>query len=290
VGIIVGDPAITLQMMDESSSDDDFVPEHEDDDEEDSDFLADSSDENEMATDDGKSESKQSETSGNTREVEKRTILDYDPNDEDDEVVKKILTELKKPRQKPPNIQTEDFPTDLSFHPDQDILAVGTVMGDLLVYKYSNEENKLLYTHEAHTKAIRDIEFSTDGREVISGGRDKSIMITDFETGKLKRFWDKSHDHAIYTLTVIDENLVASGDDEGTVKLWDVRVKGNDPVFNLQEVEDYISCIITNNQKRMLVCTSGDGYLTSFNIGQRKMFVQSEQYEEELTCEFCWVF
>lgn len=271
-------------MMDDSSSDDDFVVDGDDDDQEDSDYLAESSDENEMATEEGKTEEKEPETGG-TRGVEKRVILDYDPNDEDDEVVKKILTELKKPRQKPPNIQTEDFPTDLSFHPEQEILAVGTVMGDLLVYRYSNEENKLLYTHEAHTKAIRDIEFSTDGRDIVSGGRDKSIMITDFETGKLKRFWDKSHDHAIYTLTVVDENLVASGDDEGTVKLWDVRVKDNEPIFSLQEVEDYISCIITNNQKRMLVCTSGDGYLTSFNIGQRKMFVQSEQYEEELTCK-----
>lgn len=275
-------------MMDESdsSSDDEFVIEA-DEIESDSDFLSESSDDNEeMETSTKETEDKTSEASGsgNTRGIEKRVIDDYDPNNEDDEVVKKILTELKKPRLKPPNIATEDFPTDLSFHPDQDILAVGTVMGDLLIYKYTNEENTLLYTHEVHTKAIRDIEFSIDGRDLFSGARDKSIMLTDFETGKLKRFWDKSHDDPIYTLTVVDENLVASGDDEGTVKLWDVRVKGNDPIFSLKEVEDYISCIITNNQKKLLVCASGDGYLTTINIGQKKMYVQSEPYEEELTC------
>lgn len=220
----------------------------------------------------------------NTRSVEKRVVDDYDPNDEDDEVVKKILTELKKQRLKPPNITTEDFPTDLSFHPEKDILAVGTVTGDVLIYKYTNEENTLLATHEIHTKAIRDIEFSIDGRDLFSGSRDKSIMVTDFETGKLKRFWDKAHDEPIYTITVLDENLVASGDDGGTVSLFDLRVKGNDPIFSLKEVDDYISCIITNNQKKLLVCTSGDGYVTTLNIGSRKMFVQSEPYEEELTC------
>lgn len=292
LGIALGQQDnIVLGDMDDSdsSTDGDFQPAVHSSDGSDSDFLADSSDEGEeMEIADAaakSSENKDSEAgSSNTRAVDRRVIDDYDPNDEDDEVVKKILTELKKPRLKPPNITTEDFPTDLSFHPEQDILAVGTVTGDVLIYKYTNEENTLVSSHEVHTKAIRDIEFSIDGRDIISGSRDKSIMMTDFETGKLKRFWDKAHDEPIYTITVVDENLIASGDDDGTVRLWDSRVKGNDPIFSLKEVEDYISCIITNNQKRMLVCTSGDGYVTTLNIGSKKMFVQSEPYEEELTC------
>lgn len=216
--------------------------------------------------------------------VEKRVIDDYDPDAEDDEVVKKILTELKKPRSKPPNITTEDFPTDLSFHPERNILAVGTVVGDVLIYKYSNDENKLISTHEVHSKAIRDIEFSIDGKDLFSAGRDKSIMMSDMETGKLKRCWDGAHSDPIYTLTVVDENLLASGDDEGMVKLWDVRTKATEPIFSIKKAEDYISCIITNNQKKLLLCTSGDGLLTTLNIGQKKMQVQSEPYEEELTC------
>lgn len=273
----------------DSSDDEDFVVESVGDTSDESDFLADSSDNDGMETaetSDKTPEKKDSEagTSSASNAVAKRVIDDYDPNNEEDEVVKKILTELKKPRFKPPNISTEDFPTDLSFHPEQNILAVGTVMGDILLYKYTNEENTLLNSHEVHTKAIRDIEFSIDGRDLFSGSRDKSIMVTDIETGKLKRFWDKAHDEPIYTLTVLDENLLASGDDDGTVKLWDSRVKGSDPVFSLKEVDDYISCIITNNQKKLLVCTSGDGYVTTLSISAKKMFVQSEPYEEELTC------
>lgn len=208
-------------------------------------------------------------SSSNPNTIERRVINDYNESDEEDEVIKKIISEIKKPRSKPPNITTEDFVVDLCFHPDQDILAIGTVSGDVLIYKYTNEQNTLLYTHEVHTKAIRDIEFSIDGKDIFSASRDKSIMITDFETGKLKRFWDNAHDEPIYTLSVLDENLIASGDDDGTVRLWDMRVKGNEPIFSLKEVEDYISCITTNNQKRMLLCTSGDGYLTTINIASR---------------------
>lgn len=282
IHIVMEDPADTG-----SSSDEEFEVDANDD-SSDSDFLNAESSESEMETADVPPEHKDAESqaggSGNTRTVEKRVIDSYDPNNEDDEVVKKILTELKKPRLKPPNINTEDFPTDLSFHPDRDFLAVGTVMGDVLIYKYSNEENTLVNTFEVHTKAIRDIEFSIDGRDLFSASRDKSIMITDFETGQLKQFWDKAHDDSIYTITVVDENLIASGDDEGTVRLWDSRIKGTEPVFSLKEVEDYISCIVTNNHKKLLVCTSGDGYMTTLNIAAKKMQVQSEPYEEELTC------
>jgi WD repeat-containing protein 55 len=247
------------------------------------DYVSGSEDESIESSDDEMHETKEESPSTSDR-VEKRVIDDYDPEAEEDEVVKKILTELKKPRSKPPNITTEDFPTDLSFHPELNILAVGTVVGDILVYKYSNDENTLLSTHEVHSKAIRDIEFSIDGKDLYSAGRDKSIMITDMETGKLKRLWEPAHDDPIYTLTVIDENLIASGDDEGMVKLWDVRTKGSEPIFSIKKVEDYISSIITNDQKKLLLCTSGDGYLTTINIGQKKMQVQSESYEEELTC------
>lgn len=215
---------------------------------------------------------------------EHRVVDDYDPNDEDDEIVKRILLELKKPRSKPPNIDTDDYPTDVSFHPSRNIIAVSTITGDIMIYRYANEENQLLYTHEVHNKAVRDIEFSSDGSNMFSASRDKSVVLSDFETGKFKRFWDGAHDDPIYTLSVMDENLFATGDDEGTIKIWDVRVHGNDPVFSVKEVDDYISSITTNSQKRLLVCTSGDGYMTTLNIASKKMYVQSEPYEEELTC------
>lgn len=107
-------------------------------------------------------------------------------------------------------------------------------------------------------------------------------MVKDVETGKLKRFWDDAHDEPVYTMSMITEHTFATGDDDGVLKLWDLRQK--EPIFKLKEVEDFISCIITNEQKKYLLMTSGDGYLTTINIPQRKMYVQSEPYEEELTC------
>lgn len=132
-------------------------------------------------------------------------------DDEEDDVVKAIIANTKTVRSHPPDIVTEEFVVDLSFHPEEDILAVGTLGGDILVYKYTNEENTLLTTLEMHTKAIRDIEFNDDGSTLFSASKDKSIVLSDVHTGKLKRFYDDAHTAPVYRMNVIDENLFASG-------------------------------------------------------------------------------
>lgn len=302
---ILGEIALhQIIMIDsDSESDDDFMPETNEEDnnegggeeevlavtEEGESETSDTSDtddemENQESSDqNGAASSQQNGATRNGNRPEHRLIDDYDPNNEDDEVVRNIIKELKKERSKPNDIITDDFPTDLSFHPSQNIIAVSTVLGDVMVYRYTNEENTLLYTHEVHRKGIRDIEFSSSGLDLFSCSRDKSIVCCDFETGKFKRFWDNAHTEPIYTISVVDENLIASGDDEGTVRLWDLRVNANEPIFSIKEVEDFISCITTNNQKKLLACTSGDGYLTTINIASKKMYIQSEPYEEELS-------
>ncbi|SPP88430.1 WD repeat-containing protein 55 homolog [Drosophila guanche] len=208
--------------------------------------------------------------------------FDLDADDETDETVRAIIAAIKKPRSAPPEIKLEDFITDVCFHPGRDIIALATIIGDVHLYEYGTEGNKLLRTIEVHSKACRDVEFTEDGRYLLTASKDKSVMVTDVETEKLKKLYETAHDDAINKLYVLDENLFASGDDAGTVKLWDLRTKH--PIFELKELEDQITQMITNEQKKLLLATSADGYLTTFNIAARKLYVQSEPYEEELNC------
>lgn len=138
--------------------------------------------------------------------------IEEDPVDEEeDETIKAIKRECNRERDHPPILQCEDFITDISFHPVNNIIAVASIVGDVLLYQYSNEENVLLRSVELHTKACRDIEFSVDGNLLYSTSKDKSIMISDVETGKLVQFYEKSHDVPVYCITVIDEHLFSTG-------------------------------------------------------------------------------
>ncbi|CAH0557152.1 unnamed protein product [Brassicogethes aeneus] len=225
----------------------------------------------EMVSDDSDSDVSMtdSESSDNEETIndQNETIESEDEpveDEEEDEVIKAIRRNAENKRDHPPPITTEDFITDISFHPHEDIIAIANIVGDVGLYKYTNEENTLMESLESHTKACRDVEFSYDG--------------------KLNRFYENSHDVPVYCLTVLDENLFATGDDDGMVKLWDLRERSDKQIYRIKRNEDYISDIITNESKKYLLISSGDGSLLTVDLQNRKFHMQSEEYEEELTC------
>ena len=61
-------------------------------------------------------------------------------------------------------------------------------------HKYTNESTEIMNTLEVHTKACRGIEFSKDGNILFSTSKDKSIMLSDVNTGKLKQFYEDAHE------------------------------------------------------------------------------------------------
>lgn len=192
-----------------------------------------------------------------------------DDDDGEDDVIQKILANAKTPKTHPPDINIDDYVTDLSFHPDNDILAAATMSGDVMLYKYSVDDNILVNTLEIHSKAIRDIEFNHDGSKLYSASKDRSIMLSDTETGKFVREYAQAHEQPISKMHIIDEHLFATGDDDGTIKCWDVRERERKAIFSLKEVDDYITGLLTKDANKVLLATSGDGYLTAINIGSR---------------------
>ncbi|KAG8329111.1 WD domain repeat-containing protein 55 [Homalodisca vitripennis] len=141
-----------------------------------------------------------------------------------------------------------------------------------MIYQYSVESTDLVATHELHTKACRAIEFSQSGDLLFTTSADKSIMVTDSATGKLRQFYDDAHEDPVYTLAVIDEHLIATGDENGVVRMWDLREKSH--VFSSKKMEDYVSKILTNEEARYLVCCSGEGTITSFDIAGKCVHIQ----------------
>lgn len=258
--------------------------ENMDEDSDSSDSITDSSEESESDNNDINIEEEIQES--NLEDTVESNIAD----EEEDEVIQAIRRECSSERNSPPQIHCEDFITDLSFNPITNILAVASIVGDVLFYQYSNQENIVINTLELHTKACRDIEFSEDGAALYSTSKDKSIMITDVETGKLINFYENSHDVPVYCLTIIDENsfstgtryqpmchiqlfkLYILGDDEGVIKIWDKREIGHKPIYKTKKNEDYISDMLTNESKQYLVCSSGDGSLTSIDLQNRQEF------------------
>ncbi|XP_039295381.1 WD repeat-containing protein 55 homolog [Nilaparvata lugens] len=183
---------------------------------------------------------------------------------------------------RPPQIGCEGQIADISFHPQTNALAAAGISGDLVIYKYDLTENVTQRTIEVHTGACRAVEYSLDGALLFTASKDKSIVVSDSETGQFRHVFDKAHSAGLYSLSIISEHLFATGDEDGAVKLWDIRHK--QPVLSVHKVKDYISSIVTNDSKRYLACTTGEGTVVSINIVAKKFHVESEPYESELTC------
>jgi WD40 repeat protein len=65
---------------------------------------------------------------------------------------------------------------DISFHPTQDLLALGTIEGLLSFYDFTTL--KETFSHLHHTQSIRSIDFTPDGTCLFSVSKDKSLLLT----------------------------------------------------------------------------------------------------------------
>lgn len=134
-------------------------------------------------------------------------------------------------------------------------------------------------TFSHHQKACRGVQFHSDGKLLFSISKDKSLQAIDLNVGAVVHKIPKAHDCPIYSLLVIDDYLAATGDDDGNLKIWDYRRAT--PIMEQKQMEEYISSLVMNREKKLLLATSGEGTLTCFNIRAKRMELQSELFESE---------
>lgn len=60
-------------------------------------------------------------------------LLDLNAEEEQDEVVQAIIKSKELYRNHPPIISLEDYVVDICFHPEEDLIALANIMGDVLL-------------------------------------------------------------------------------------------------------------------------------------------------------------
>lgn len=204
-------------------------------------------------------------------------------DDEEDELIKAIkAAREKKERNVPPDIKLSQLVTDISFHPEEDIIAVANIDGDISFFKYDNEKNDLQKKLKLHKKTVRAIEFDSDGKCLYSVSKDKDLKILDVESQEVKYKMLKCHDSALYSVKPIDQNVCVTGDEDGVVKLWDTRTEKS--VMTSKKFEEFVSSFLVSDDGNTLVAGSGEGTIQSFDLRCRRPEIQSEVYEGEINC------
>lgn len=173
------------------------------------------------------------------------------------------------------------LPFDVDFHPSDSLVAAGLINGYLLLYRYAaDSEPQRLLKVCAHKKSCRATRFIHDGRAIVTGSPDCSILGTDVETGAKIAHLEHAHTAPINRIINLTESTIASGDDEGCIKVWDTRQQSCCNTFEVHE--EYISDLTFSSDSMRLLATSGDGTMSVCSIRGNKVQAQSEFSEDEL--------
>jgi len=180
----------------------------------------------------------------------------------------------------PSNLQFDSQVFDFAFHPKEDIIAAGLITGHIECFRYNLEENVKVWQERPSKKSVRGLEFSHDGSVLYSISKDKSITAIDASTGSTRLKLAGAHDHPLNTLLVLNDNMLATGDDQGVIKLWDNR--SQKCVMTYEEHEDFIADMTYHSEKKTLIAVGGDGFLSTWDIRKPNVAAMSDCMDDEL--------
>ncbi|KAJ2773523.1 WD domain repeat-containing protein 55 [Coemansia nantahalensis] len=181
---------------------------------------------------------------------------------------------------RPKSLRFKEPVVDVAFSPQANLVASTLITGHVFVHKYSVDGNERQHRCRPHKKSCRSVCFSGDGARLYTGSKDRSWQAMDVATGaEIVRF-AAAHDKPVNIVKYVNEQVVATGDEAGCVKLWDTR-QGKQ-AFAYTEHVDYISDMVFCPEKRHLLAASGDGCLSVYDVRKANPFQVSANQDDEL--------
>eukprot|EP00768_Dysnectes_brevis_P006444 gnl/Dysnectes_brevis/5082_a7154_389.p1 GENE.gnl/Dysnectes_brevis/5082_a7154_389~~gnl/Dysnectes_brevis/5082_a7154_389.p1 ORF type:complete len:447 (+),score=127.06 gnl/Dysnectes_brevis/5082_a7154_389:1348-2688(+) len=182
--------------------------------------------------------------------------------------------------------------TCVRFSPSEESyrLALGMESGELIVFDlmeniYDEESTVPLSSRTpyspdelisvmAHDGPVRDLIWSSDGELLYSIGRDGILSRTTVPDGEVTLKQQGLRPHPLTRMCWAGEDLIAIGDQEGYVTLWNPALpKAKRITFG--DAGDYISGLAYSPLRKVLFATSGDGTLYLYgrrDLGLKRRF------------------
>lgn len=199
-------------------------------------------------------------------------------------------------------IESPEQPMCCSFSPCASLLATGLIDGKILLHSYATpasessiklqyeisappEEGREEEEEEEEEPSCRVLEFLNNGKWLLAGSANKSISFYDVDTAKLVQRMEGAHDSGIsaaFCPLRDSPNIVATGDEEGVIKIWDLRVnsssqKNKGCLVTYSGHEDFISSFAIHTKEKCLIAASGDGTLSVHDLRTNKMKLRTEE-------------
>ncbi|EXJ94022.1 hypothetical protein A1O1_02415 [Capronia coronata CBS 617.96] len=140
--------------------------------------------------------------------------------------------------------------------------------------------NKPIQKYAAHGYAVLDIAVAQDNQTFASAGGDRAVFLWDVQNaeGTLRRFGNNTSQGHTSRINCVafagqGDSVLASGSDDTSVRLWDVKSRDAKPLMVLEEAKDGISSIVVPGNGHEIVAGSVDGRVRSYDVRMGRVTV-----------------
>mmetsp|Transcript_7623 Transcript_7623/g.10296 ORF Transcript_7623/g.10296 Transcript_7623/m.10296 type:complete len:342 (+) Transcript_7623:55-1080(+) len=167
-----------------------------------------------------------------------------------------------------------------AFNPAGTVLASGSHDKHLFLWNVQGDcENFMMM--KGHRNALVDLHWMTDGASLVSASADHTVRGWDAETGQqIKKMAE--HDSFVNSCCPARRGppLVVSGSDDGTSKLWDMRVKASIQTF----ADDYQVTAVAFSDASDKVYTGGiDNIVKVWDLRKNEVAMQLKGHSDTVT-------
>ena len=134
--------------------------------------------------------------------------------------------------------------------------------------------------YAAHGYPVLDIAVARDNQTFASVGGDRSVFLWDVQNaeGIVRRFGSNTNQGHTSRITCVafvgdGDSVLASGSDDRSLRLWDVKSRDPKPLMSLEEAKDGVSSLIMPDNGYEIISGSVDGRLRSYDVRMGRVTV-----------------
>ncbi|EAX87236.1 hypothetical protein TVAG_074040 [Trichomonas vaginalis G3] len=184
--------------------------------------------------------------------------------------------------------KTNDIITCGAIHEATKKWAIGTVGTTIFVYTKGDDIPKQISICK---DSVRSLQFNITGQDLLIADKAGNFFVYNIEDQSAKYTKIKAHNSPIEVAKYITDTIIATGDSEGHLKIWNIEEDKCTQKFH--DEKEYISDIAVVDDKTIGV-TSGNGVLSLYTINRpkrRQYYAQEDDDFVSVTYDpFCRYF